>query len=299
MGVVSFMHQSFHAQGRIPQCRLDKRPQSRSGRGGEDKTIPASAGKQTPVMQPVAWLLYWLRATSAHSEIFRVAPGCILNTKSAPIFFQSFCFLQYEGVSKSFRTGRLEREMQMAQLSATRSNCITILWVSLVSFAAITLCVASERVFVVVVVYFVIDSDRKLLDISSYTHTHTHTHTQTHTCIHTYIYTYMHAYIQTYIHTYIHTYEHTYIHTHIHTLHYITLHYIILHYIGLLHKIRPNFLEASQQFSFLQGRIVSPHAQPPSQRTRPLYLYPPDAITGPKIILCFFPLNWILKRSYQ
>jgi hypothetical protein len=36
--------------------------------------------------------------------------------------------------------------------------------VSLVSFAAITLCVASQRVFVVVV-YFVIDSVRKLLDI--------------------------------------------------------------------------------------------------------------------------------------
>jgi len=40
-----------------------------------------------------------------------------------------------------------------------------------VSFAAITLCVASQRVFiVVVVVYFVIDSVRKLLDIPSYIH---------------------------------------------------------------------------------------------------------------------------------
>jgi hypothetical protein len=38
-----------------------------------------------------------------------------------------------------------------------------------VSFAAITLCVASQRVFVVVVVvYFVIDSVRKLLDTSLY-----------------------------------------------------------------------------------------------------------------------------------
>jgi hypothetical protein len=35
-----------------------------------------------------------------------------------------------------------------------------------VSFAIITLCVASQRVFVVV--YFVIDSVRKLLDIPSY-----------------------------------------------------------------------------------------------------------------------------------
>jgi hypothetical protein len=37
-----------------------------------------------------------------------------------------------------------------------------------VSFAAITLCVASQRVLIVVRVYFVIDSVRKLLDTSSY-----------------------------------------------------------------------------------------------------------------------------------
>jgi len=33
----------------------------------------------------------------------------------------------YEYVSKSFRTGRLERELQMLQLSATRYSCIAIL----------------------------------------------------------------------------------------------------------------------------------------------------------------------------
>jgi hypothetical protein len=73
----------------------------------------------------------------------------------------------YEGFSKSLRTGRLERELQLVQLSATRCSCIAILWVSLVSFASITLCVASQRVFIVV--YFVIDSVRKLLVIPSYT----------------------------------------------------------------------------------------------------------------------------------
>jgi uncharacterized membrane protein len=73
----------------------------------------------------------------------------------------------YEGVSKSFRTGRLERELQMVQLSAIKCSCFVILLVSLVSFAVITLCVASQRVFIVVV-YFVIDSVRKLLDIPSY-----------------------------------------------------------------------------------------------------------------------------------
>jgi hypothetical protein len=55
----------------------------------------------------------------------------------------------------------------MLQLSATMYSYIAILCVSLVSFAAITLCVASQRVFVVVV-YFVIDSVRKLLDTHLY-----------------------------------------------------------------------------------------------------------------------------------
>jgi hypothetical protein len=66
-----------------------------------------------------------------------------------------FCCVTYEGVSKSFRTGSLERELQMVQLSATRCSFIAILWVSLVSFVAITLCVASQRMFIVVNVYFV------------------------------------------------------------------------------------------------------------------------------------------------
>jgi hypothetical protein len=53
----------------------------------------------------------------------------------------------------------------MVQFSATRCSCIAVLSVSLVSSAAITLCVASQRVFVV---YFVTDSVRKLFDTSSY-----------------------------------------------------------------------------------------------------------------------------------
>jgi hypothetical protein len=63
--------------------------------------------------------------------------------------------MAYDGVSKSFRTGRLGRELWMVQLSAIRSSCIAILWVSLVSFAAETLYVASQRVFIVVSIYFV------------------------------------------------------------------------------------------------------------------------------------------------
>jgi hypothetical protein len=65
--------------------------------------------------------------------------------------------LTYEGVSKSFQTGRLERELQMVQRSATRCSYIAILWVSLASFSAIPLCVDSQRVFVVAV-YFMTQS---------------------------------------------------------------------------------------------------------------------------------------------
>jgi hypothetical protein len=65
---------------------------------------------------------------------------------------------RYEGVSTSFWTSHLERELQMLHLSATRCSCIAILWVSLVSFAAITLCVASQREFIVL--YFVMTQSR-------------------------------------------------------------------------------------------------------------------------------------------
>jgi hypothetical protein len=49
-----------------------------------------------------------------------------------------------------------------------------------VIFVAITLCVASQRVFIVFVVDFVIDSVRKLLDTPSYvlrTYVHKYIHT--------------------------------------------------------------------------------------------------------------------------
>jgi hypothetical protein len=71
-------------------------------------------------------------------------------------------------VTVSFSRRTLERELRMVQLSATSCSCIAILWVSLVSFAAITLCLASQRVFIFVSVYFVIDSVRKLLVTPSY-----------------------------------------------------------------------------------------------------------------------------------
>jgi hypothetical protein len=93
---------------------------------------------------------------------------CKLTTEPQSINCRTFKYTVYEGVSKSFRTGRLHWELQVVQLSATRCSCITILWVSLVSFVAVTLCVASQRVFIVLSLYFVIDSVRKHLDTALY-----------------------------------------------------------------------------------------------------------------------------------
>jgi hypothetical protein len=68
----------------------------------------------------------------------------------------SFAWQIYEGVSKSFRTGRLERELQMAKLSAIRCSFIAILWVSLVRFVAITLCIASQWVFIIIIIIIIL-----------------------------------------------------------------------------------------------------------------------------------------------
>jgi hypothetical protein len=52
----------------------------------------------------------------------------------------------------------------MIQFSATRCSCIANLRVSLMSFAVITLCVASQRAFIIVKRIFHNDTVRKLLD---------------------------------------------------------------------------------------------------------------------------------------
>jgi hypothetical protein len=78
--------------------------------------------------------------------------GWFPSSKTALIIWECLGVL-YEGVSKSFQIGLMEEVLQMLQLSATRCSCIAVLWVGLVSFAAITFCVASQRMFIVV--YFV------------------------------------------------------------------------------------------------------------------------------------------------
>jgi hypothetical protein len=66
--------------------------------------------------------------------------------------------------SKMFST---EAHLELDE-SSSCTLTIAILWVSLVSFAVITLCVASQRVFIVVSLYFVIDLVRKRLDTPSH-----------------------------------------------------------------------------------------------------------------------------------
>jgi len=55
------------------------------------------------------------------------------SVKGGDIIVIIYSFVEfYKGVSKSFRTGHLERELQTIQFSATRCSCIAILWGSLV-----------------------------------------------------------------------------------------------------------------------------------------------------------------------
>jgi len=56
------MSNQLHAPGRsMPGAHFDtglSGTQSRSGRGGEEKYIPAPAGKRTPIVQSAAQSLY-------------------------------------------------------------------------------------------------------------------------------------------------------------------------------------------------------------------------------------------------
>jgi hypothetical protein len=76
----------------------------------------------TPIVQPVVqrytdWAITALYKNN--KSLFIIIIIIIIIIISFPT--------EYEGVSKSFRTGRLERELQMVQLSTTRCSCITIL----------------------------------------------------------------------------------------------------------------------------------------------------------------------------
>jgi hypothetical protein len=53
----------------------------------------------------------------------RINQELTINKVTNYVYFS----LVYVGVTKSFRTGCLERELQMVQLSATRCSCIAIL----------------------------------------------------------------------------------------------------------------------------------------------------------------------------
>jgi hypothetical protein len=97
----------------------------------------------------VKWVLYYIDAYQ--DQVQEPTFSAPTNTKLIAIFsadseMEHEGERTYEGVSKIFRTGHLERELQMVQLSATRCSCIAILWVRIMSFAAITLCVASQRI---------------------------------------------------------------------------------------------------------------------------------------------------------
>jgi nuclear receptor subfamily 1 group D protein 3 len=63
-------------------------------------------------------------------EVLLVRLACMFDAQVSVfhmINLQVTVCCYYKGISKSFQTGRLERELQMAELSATRCSCIAIL----------------------------------------------------------------------------------------------------------------------------------------------------------------------------
>jgi len=83
-----------------------------------------------------------------YSKYFKIDHGRFLS--EIVLFHHIIIFSQstlsasswYENVYKSFRTGHLARGLQIVQISVARCSCSAVLWVSLVSFPAVILCVA-------------------------------------------------------------------------------------------------------------------------------------------------------------
>jgi hypothetical protein len=82
--------------------------------------------------------------------------------------------LSYEGVYKSFRTGRLERELQVVQLFATRCSCIAIMWVSSSEFCHHKLLYCFSTTVYFCCCLFRYDSVRELFGTPSYAYREQH-----------------------------------------------------------------------------------------------------------------------------
>jgi hypothetical protein len=74
---------------------------------------PGSTTSNTPQVRVVHWMFVTMT-----TKVIKICPETAIS---------GYVFIIYEDISKSFRTGRLERELQMIQLSATRCSCIAIL----------------------------------------------------------------------------------------------------------------------------------------------------------------------------
>jgi hypothetical protein len=98
-----------------------------------ESLLPCS---QEPITGPVQWTkerissesqVVWIVNSVIKIHIYQQCDGG--DYCSSVIVTEESTF---EGVFKSFRSGRLERELQMSPLSATRCSGIVILWISLV-----------------------------------------------------------------------------------------------------------------------------------------------------------------------
>jgi hypothetical protein len=82
--------------------------------------------------------------------------------------------------------------------------------------------------------------------------------------------------------------------------------FFLLSFLGSTAQLRPwpppqnpaEFLGAFSTIFFLQGRVVSPTPNPPSRKTRPLYLYPPETGWLPILVASYdtHGLWWDYRR---
>jgi len=130
-------------------------------------------------VEPVKWLpgVWFLADAGIFLLSFASRPTLTFTQSPTRFAWRLFCTAHLDVVS------RFEEHVGLYLHSIAIRRCIQkfpgwppgartangiILWASLVSFAYKTLCVASQRVFIVVSVYFVIDSVQILLDTPSY-----------------------------------------------------------------------------------------------------------------------------------
>jgi len=153
---VARMGETRNLSGNLMRKFLGKHPRGRPRIIREDKikiSLKPEAGPEDRRWMALVHDRAQRKTLTLEVLNLRVLPTTVLvkkftnKWKKLPSARMNYNKIIARGRIQNFLTGRLERELQMVQLFAIKCSCIAILWVSLLNFATITLCVASQRVF--------------------------------------------------------------------------------------------------------------------------------------------------------